>query len=234
MLRSVVLRGGVAVVLAAALVAVSGPVAAQPGNSLNAKSCQKNGWMTLYTRSGEAFSGQGDCTSYAAQGGQLIVKAALVCLDGGWKTLGSSSTQPFATEQACVDFVNGGGAPVALQADLALAKTVSDSTPNVGDTITFTVTLTNNGPGTASGVTVTDLLPAGLTFVGATPSQGSYVAASGVWTVGTVTTTGPQTLQIQATVTSATTQTNTATITSSDQFDPTTANNNSSVTVTAS
>jgi hypothetical protein len=83
-------------------------------------------------------------------------------------------------------------------------------------------------------VTVTDLLPAGLTFVGATVSQGSYVAASGVWTVGTVTTTGPQTLLIQATVTSATSQTNAATITSSDQFDPTTANDTSSVTVTAS
>ena len=58
------------------------------------------------------------------------------------------------------------------QADLALTKTVSDPTPNVGDTITFTVTLTNTGPDAATGVQVTDLLPAGLTFVSATPSQG--------------------------------------------------------------
>ena len=40
--------------------------------------------------------------------------------------------------------------------------------------MTFTVTLTNNGPDTATGVQVTDLLPAGLSFVSATPSQGSY------------------------------------------------------------
>ena len=31
-----------------------------------------------------------------------------------------------------------------------------------------------------------DLLPAGLTFVGATPDQGSYDSATGVWSVGNV------------------------------------------------
>jgi uncharacterized repeat protein (TIGR01451 family) len=234
MQRSAAVLAGVVVAFAAALVAVSSAAAAQPGNSLSAQSCQKNGWMTLYTRSGQAFSGEGDCTSYAAHGGQSIVKAALVCLDGGWKSLGSSATQPFASEQACLDFINGGGAPVALGADLVLVKTVSDSTPNLGDAITFTITLTNNGPGTATGVTVDDQLPAGLTFISSTPSQGAYVSASGVWTVGTITTTSPQTLLIQARVTSANAQTNTASIASSDQFDPTTTNNSSSVTVTAS
>ena len=58
------------------------------------------------------------------------------------------------------------------QADLAVTKTVSDATPNVGDQITFTVTLSNHGPDAATGVQVTDLLPAGLTFVVATPEPG--------------------------------------------------------------
>ena len=54
-----------------------------------------------------------------------------------------------------------------------------------GDTITFTVTLTNNGPDDATGVTLVDPLPTGLTFVSATP-PGTYNSLTGLWTVGTV------------------------------------------------
>src|SRR5262249_25745114 len=72
------------------------------------------------------------------------------------------------------------------QADLQLGKVVSNPRPNVGDIITFTVTLTDNGPSNATNVSVTDLLPAGLTLVNASPSQGSYSPATGVWTVGSL------------------------------------------------
>ncbi len=113
--------------------------------------------------------------------------------------------------------------------DLALAKTVSNPTPNVGDTITYTVTLTDKGPDAATGVLVTDLLPAGLTLVSAEPSQGTYVATTGLWTVGSVAVGSPQTLVIVATVASSSPQTNTATITGADQFDPIIANNTASV-----
>ena len=122
--------------------------------------------------------------------------------------------------------------PAAEQADLALTKTVSDPTPNVGDQVTFTVTLTNNGPDAATAVQVTDLLPAGLTFVSATPSQGTYTAATGVWIVGTVTTALPQTLTLTATVVSPAARTNTATISDADQFDSNTTNNTASSTET--
>jgi uncharacterized repeat protein (TIGR01451 family) len=118
------------------------------------------------------------------------------------------------------------------QADLALAKTVSNPTPNVGDTVTFTVTLTNIGPDAATGVTVTDLLPPGLNLIGETPSQGSYDPVTGVWTVGTVTPGAPQTLQFQALVVSPNPQTNTATVSHSDQFDPDPNNNQASATAT--
>jgi len=116
-------------------------------------------------------------------------------------------------------------------ADLGLVKTVNDAHPNVGETIIFTVTLTNHGPSQATGVIVTDVLPPGLTFVPATPSDGTYDSTSGVWTVGTVTTTTPQTLQIQAVVVSPNDETNTVIISHSDQPDFNPSNNQASVTV---
>jgi len=123
-------------------------------------------------------------------------------------------------------------------ADLAVAKQVSDATPNVGDTITYTITLTNLGADTATGVTILDQLPAGLQFVSAQPSQGTYTAGSGIWDVGTVDTTFARTLTIQAIVpapasgTLPQSQTNTARVRTSDQYDPNPANNSASATET--
>jgi hypothetical protein len=81
-------------------------------------------------------------------------------------------------------------------------------------------------------VQVTDLLPAGVSFVSANPSQGTYDNITGFWDVGTVGPGAPQTLSITATVVSPVAQTNTGTISDADQFDPTTANNSASATET--
>ena len=51
-----------------------------------------------------------------------------------------------------------------LEADLSLLKTVSDGTPNVGDVVTFTLSVTNDGPDTANNVEVTDIVPTGYTY----------------------------------------------------------------------
>jgi uncharacterized repeat protein (TIGR01451 family) len=117
------------------------------------------------------------------------------------------------------------GAP---SADLALAKAVAPAAANLGNVVTFTVTLTNNGPSVASGVQVSDVLPAGLSFVSATPSQGTFNSSTGLWSVGIVTVSAPQTLAIRAALMVPAARTNTATISHSDQPDPVTANNNAS------
>lgn len=85
-------------------------------------------------------------------------------------------------------------------ADLAVTKTVNDATAEVHQNLTYVVTVTNHGPVSATTVAVTDVLPAGLAFVSATASQGSYVSGTGLWTVGTLADEASATLTIVASV----------------------------------
>lgn len=63
------------------------------------------------------------------------------------------------------------------QADLQLTKAAGPPSPAVaGTNATFTLTVHNAGPSAATGVELTDPLPAGLTLVSATPSQGTCAA----------------------------------------------------------
>ncbi len=48
--------------------------------------------------------------------------------------------------------------------DLTVSKTDNVDNVNRGDTVTYTVVVTNSGPSTATNVTVTDTLPTGMTF----------------------------------------------------------------------
>ncbi|MDP4116531.1 MAG: choice-of-anchor A family protein, partial [Bacteroidota bacterium] len=76
--------------------------------------------------------------------------------------------------------------PVANESDLRLLKTVDKQTVNKGDEITYSIKVTNNGPKTATGVEVKDILPAGLQFVSGIATIGSYNNNTGIWTVGTI------------------------------------------------
>jgi len=112
-------------------------------------------------------------------------------------------------------------------ADLSLAMTTSFPNVDVGQTTSFTLNLLNSGPDTATNVVVTDRLPIGLVFVSATPTQGSYDPATGLWTVGTVPAGTTAIMQVTAIVTGTTAITNTAEVTAADQRDPdSTPNNN--------
>ena len=76
--------------------------------------------------------------------------------------------------------------------DLMITKTVTSSAPyNVGSTVTYDLTVANNGPGTAvTGFTVTDKLPAGLTFSGAGASGTDWTCAAAAGQLITCTYTG--------------------------------------------
>ena len=75
-----------------------------------------------------------------------------------------------------------------VSADTAIKKAITDPDEEAqesfeftpGQRVTYTLTLTNNGPGAATGVTASDQLPAGVAFVSA-QGDGSYDPATGVW-----------------------------------------------------
>jgi uncharacterized repeat protein (TIGR01451 family)/gliding motility-associated-like protein len=116
--------------------------------------------------------------------------------------------------------------PVVAQADLSIVKTVDNSTPYVGDDVTFTITLTNNGPSEATNVEVVDQLPTGYTYVSHTVTTGTFDSGTGLWEVGTVTFPGNEVLTITATVNAPSgNYLNVSTITDMDQFDPDNDNN---------
>ena len=140
---------------------------------------------------------------------------------------------------ASLDIMNALG-PNVQQADFAnlsvvdvqVEKTVNDATPVLGQTVNFNITATNNGPGTATGVVVTDLVPAGMTLTGNTPSQGTYDTVSGQWSIGTLANGASVTLQLSATVDTVGTKTNTATVTGINENDTNPSNNTASAALT--
>jgi uncharacterized repeat protein (TIGR01451 family) len=121
----------------------------------------------------------------------------------------------------------------AQRADLSITKTVDNPTPAAGANVTFTITVTNNGPNDATGVVVNDFLPPGLTYVSDT-GGGAYSSATGLWTIpGTITNGGTATLDITAIVDDTQPIVNVAEITSSTPLDPSSANNRATVGVLA-
>lgn len=122
----------------------------------------------------------------------------------------------------------------AVSADLALLKVVDDATPNEGDTVNYTVTVTNTGPGPATVVQIMDLLPAGVTYVSAVPGQGTYDSISGDWFVGNLSAGSSVNLLLAADVdvgTGGATITNTATVDFLSQADPNPGNDVATVSI---
>ncbi len=58
-------------------------------------------------------------------------------------------------------------------ADLSITNTASPNPGQAGIPLSYRITVTNNGPGPATNVTVTDTLPAGVAFGSATATQGN-------------------------------------------------------------
>lgn len=100
------------------------------------------------------------------------------------------------------------------RADLSISKSDSPDPVLIGNDLAYSVSVVNRGPGEANNVVMIDTLPAGVTFVSATSSQGTCTQASGTVTclIGTLAPGDAVSITITVTPTIGGILTNTATI----------------------
>lgn len=102
---------------------------------------------------------------------------------------------------------------------LSIAKTLTSTNASdwIGNNVSFRITAALDGnASTQSSVTVTDLLPAGFSLLGASPSVGSYAPETGVWTIGSLDPNGSAVLDLVAKLVEPGVLTNTARVQSTD------------------
>jgi uncharacterized repeat protein (TIGR01451 family) len=162
-----------------------GTCTASGSGNINDTANLPNGGSVTYTAS---------CTLSVSATGTLI-NTATVTAPGG-------VTDPTPGNNSATDTDTITAAPGA---SVSGTKTAA-GTFTVGGTITYTVTLSNAGPGAQAdnpGNEFTDVLPAGLALVSATASSGTAVATTGTNTVtwnGAIPAAGSVTITITATI----------------------------------
>jgi len=122
--------------------------------------------------------------------------------------------------------------PTCNPADLAIFKSASPNPATAGSRLTYTITVTNNGPANATNVVVKDTLPAGVTFVSTTAvcaDAGTVLTGCNIGNLANgASTTFTIEVQVNASLL-ASSIANTATV-SADQPDPNTSNNTATIT----
>ena len=121
---------------------------------------------------------------------------------------------------------------VSMGVGLAVNLTASPPTPLlINDPITYTLTITNNGPSDASGVNLINTLPAGTSFVSVNPSTGCTTGQMVACNLGNLANGTTATVTLVTKAITVGTKINTAKV-SSIEFDPNTANNTATTTNT--
>ena len=124
---------------------------------------------------------------------------------------------------------------VVPSADLSIVSETADPISVLaGQPVTFTIVVVNSGPSTATGVTLVDTLPAGLTFVSGSSPGGTVSLAGGliVAPVGTLAAGQQTTVTLVLMATMIGTFSDSAVI-SATESDPNAGNNSSSATISA-
>ena len=144
----------------ATLIGVTWTCTASPGSSCPASGTGAIDVLVDLLVGGTATFTLSATVDPAVQGGTIVNEATV--------TVPPGTIDPNPGNNTAID-----NNTVVAEADIAVHKTVNNATPQVGQTVIFTVTATNNGPNPATGVKLSDGVPPGLTLVSATPSQGT-------------------------------------------------------------
>jgi uncharacterized repeat protein (TIGR01451 family) len=171
-----------------------------------------NGTLELALR----LSDIGSNTQFVVSGGG-VVSASSVDFDGITNNAPQTNTPPLYLQ----DITGGRGNGTS---DIGLTKSASDSRPPPGASVTYTVTVTNRGPDTASGIEIRDVLPAGLTYSNSVATRGAYTTSNGVWAVGVLSNHAFAVLSITARVDVVGWKTNTASVLFANESDTNAAN----------
>ncbi len=160
------------------------------------------------------------CTSKVADAGTVTVENGAVPNSNEvtfnnpgtyyWQAGYSGDSNNNATTSTCSDEQ----LVIAPLIDLGVTKVGSPTSQQLGaGNITWTMVVTNNGPDTATGVTIADPMPAGNTFVSASTTQGSCTGGSVLHCIlGTIPAGGSVTITLVTTPTAPGTVTNTVTV----------------------
>jgi uncharacterized repeat protein (TIGR01451 family) len=178
-----------------------------------------------------AGAGAGSSYVFVRSGRSWSEQAHLLASDGDEGDRFGVSVA-LAGETALVGAYGAGSAyvfvltPAPSGADLGVSKTDSPDPVTVGRSLTYTLDVSNAGPDAAADVQVSDTLPGTVTFVSATPSQGTCSEAGGTVTcdLGAIASSGEATVTIEVTPNSEGIITNTASV-SAATTDPNPANN---------
>lgn len=124
--------------------------------------------------------------------------------------------------------------PPSAGADLSITKSGSPNPVVIGNNLTYTLLVRNNGPSATTGVVVTDTLPPGVTFFSSFATQGNCSGASAVTcNVGNLADRASVTITIVVTVNRGERITNTADVIGNEK-DPDLSNNRATAVTTVS
>ena len=116
--------------------------------------------------------------------------------------------------------------------DLIVGKKVNNTKPNYKDLVTWTITVTNVGPDSASGVVVREMIPKSLIWINDS-GLGKYDKNTGVWNIGSMSIGETKSLIITTLVNATGEVTNNVTVTG-NEFDYNRSNNKDNETINVS